>query len=288
MGSKISDLTGIVRPVATDVYEVESVAEGSVKNDHWTLLQGPMLPAISQALGYTSANIVEVEANTKAMRVTVRPTDLGGGQDQMFTVSRHAVGIQTSLTLTTLSYTDFSFVAGWWTWTGIAFLNKVSVSMCTSAVSGARTGPSMLRLTEVNPMIALSAATNLFVPPMGTPSPNASTGLFSSLKNDQLQPSLFLAATLTNTSIAYSGLEVFSKPLGLVFGGARLLAGEQNIPPTMLFDAWANGSYQPYTMATNTGFSIAGDGPAAGTSQTINVAASLQWDEWVPAPQDRI
>jgi hypothetical protein len=287
MGTTIGGLTGVVRPVATDKFEAESLVEGSVSMDLPTLLCGPMLPAISQVLGFTSANIVEVEAATKAMRVTVRPTDLGMGQDKMFNVSRHAVSVQTSLTLTTVSYTDFSFVAGWWTWPGVAFLNKCTASLCTSALTGARSGVSMLRLTEVNPMIALSAATNLFVPPIGTPAPNASNGLFSSLNGKQLQPSLFMAATLTNTSIGYSGLEIFSKPLGIAMGSTRAIVGEQNIAPVVLFDAYANGGFEPYAMATNTGFSLAGDGPGAGTSQTVNVAASFQWDEWLPSPVDR-
>lgn len=284
----IGVLTQIVRPLATDQYEAESVSEGTVRIDFDTLRCGPMLPAVSQALGFTIANIVEVEAATKAMRVTVRPADLGQGQDQMFAVTRHAVGVQTLLTLTTSAYSDFVFVAGWWSFAGIAFLNKCDVALCTSAVSGARAGVSMLRLCSVAPMLGAGAATQVVVPPIGTPVPNVNNALYNSLRTDQPPPQLFITAAVSSTTVPITGIEVYSKPLGLAIGSTRLLAGEQNIAPQRIFDAAANGSYQPYTMPLNTGFTISGEGPAAGTSQTLNVSANFQWDEWIPVPPDRI
>lgn len=279
--------TLIVRPLASDFYEAESLTEGSVKIGHQTLLDGPMLPAIAQALGFTSANIVEVEANTLAMRVTVRPTDLGGGQDQMFNVTRHAVGAQSSLTLTTATYADFGFFAGWWDFSGLAFLNKCSVSMCTSAVTGTRVGNCVMRLSKVVPMLSPGPGTTLFVPPLSVASPNPS-GDYSSLDIHQVPPQLFLTASQGSVALAISGIEQQSKSLSVAVGNCRTVVGEQNIQPHTMFDAWNQGSYQPYTMSINTGFIVTADGPAAATSQTINVSANFQWDEWIPVAPDRI
>lgn len=283
----IGALDPIVRPLATDVYETESLTEGSVRIDFDTLRCGPMLPAVTQALGFTAANIVEVEAATKAMRVTVRPTDLGGGQDQMFTVTRHAVGAQASLTLTTASYADYGFFAGWWDFSGLAFLNKCSISMCTSAVSGTRVGNCVMRLSKVSPMLSPGPSSTLIIPPL-TAAANAPSGDFSSLDIRQVTPQLFLTVAQASTSLVTAGIEQQTKSLSVAVGNCRAVVGEQNIKPHALFDAWDNGSYQPYTMSIGHGFVVTADGPAASTSQTINVSANFQWDEWIPVAPDRI
>lgn len=274
-------------PAGTNMLESEQAGGTSVYSTIDEVLN-PVMPAVTQLQGYTIANVAEVEAATKALRAMLRAEDIAFGADAVFAVSRHMLGAQCAISATTQALT---FAAGTgtvlgavWGFNGLALLKKCTVSVVTSAVSGARLGNISCRLHRNWPAINTVAVTSDILPPIG-PAGGGGVGAmlpssnYNTMNIQQAQPLMVVSIGSAAASIVTGGIES-SKALGVAMGGAQSAVG-QNIPPTTIFDC-VGGGYEPYVMIANTGFNVTLDVPAAVTSQTLSVSVNLQWDEWIP------
>lgn len=239
---------------------------------------------LTQLKGATPANIAEVETATKALRATIRAADLGGGIDNAFSYNRHMVSFIIPLSTTTTAVLDVVQLAAFWGFTGIALLNKLSVSLGTTAISGARAGNAVVRLQEMFPMVTVGST--IWIPPQNVSAPNAN---YNSLKQNQVPPCINIGGNAAGNSGGYTtmaGNRNLNMPLGIAIGKCTS-AIENNIPPMWLFDAMGTGKYTPYVMSTFTGFCVSMSLPAAVTSQTVNMAVTMQWDELIADGGDR-
>jgi hypothetical protein len=246
-------------------------------------LADPVLAAIAQLSGYTSANIAEVEAGTKALRVTFRENDGPGSSfDRAFTISRHALGMTVPVSATTAAISAQPIVTAGLVHPAIVILKKVTLGCVTTALTGTRAGLLRMQLKEYLPIFTLDSFQQWILPPLGTSSTvdSMTTGnLFSSLKGSQPQPMLNLSSLPGGVSIG--GINITSKTLGDAVGDASVTVGKQNIPPTTIFD---HMQHSPFVIGPNNGFLVTLDSPAAGTSQTIRSFINMVWDELQPIP----
>lgn len=282
-----------------DLITVWDPVSGFQQVDPYTLSLGTQLDAISQIAGFTSANIVEVEAATKALRVTVRATTRGGEADSYgFTVTRHSWGRVASMVGTTgnIGAPLVIFACGWQS-EGYGCINKIMVSQQLAALVGARTlAASRLDLSVVDPIAdlhilfafgGLGTGPQLWLPPL---SGIAGGGVYGSVNshNRQHKPPEMQIVTGSNMGTS-SGLALgagasaqVSAPLSSIYGNVSGVAGTLEIPPSLLFDARSTGQYQPLMISKSKGYQIGATAGGAATSLTINYGISMQWDEWVP------
>jgi hypothetical protein len=242
-----------------------------------------VLAAVAQLSGYTPANIAEVEAGTKAMRVTFRENDAPGSLvNRAFTVSHHAIGMTLPVNATTGAIAASPILTAGLIHPCVAILRKMTFGCVTTALTGTRSGLIRMRLLEYLPIFTVDAFTQWFLPPLGTSSIVSSMtvgNLFSSLKGNQPQPMMIMSSLPGASTIG--GINIGSKTLGDAVGDASVTVGKQNIPQTTIFD---HMQHSPFVMGPNNGFLVTLDSPAAGTSQSIQCFVNVIWDELQPVP----
>lgn len=240
--------------------------------------------ATTQLIGFTPANIAEVETNTRALRTTLRPDDVTiNGQG--WTVGRymHSAGIYfEGQSNTTTAIVGGECVTFHWNSTGIAIPKKVMVSLVTGGLAGTRVGTSRMEMFLSSQ--AISIASGLSSPPIET---IAGAGGFGNSGLNSRQPfsqALLNYAAVTSGAAAGHALE--TNPVASVVAGAPSTAGSTQIQGHVLYD-WRQEE-QPIVLTAYRGFSILMTVPGAGTSQDIMWDVTIQWDEWVPViPNDR-
>jgi hypothetical protein len=240
------------------------------------------LAAITQVLGDTSANILEVETATKAARVVYQP--LGGGnsslREALFDVGHYRVGCPVVGNANTAAITSCEMItmANPFSAGTIGILRKVTAGMSTFAVAGARLGLCSIQMNEIFAVYNMNSQAFRMIPPGGGggDGQNTISGDYCSLNSKQSQPQLIVQRNTGGASVpAFSGLQ-YGVYINQLIGPAKSAIG-LNIPPTVLFDHQVNG---PFMMARGSGFSVTYTAPAAVTSQSLNGFVNVAWDEW--------
>lgn len=250
----------------------------------------PVLAALAQISGYTEANILEIEANTRAGRVTIRPTE---GEVKGFEMSSHQTGMTTfHVQTTTFANNAYIFGVGL-PHAGIALLKRWQVSCASQAVSGARAGPGTFNLVPLTGVTDFGSVLSVAQPPWGDSSSDAFTAMgtvrgadYHSLKARQPLPQLWLRLGRPNQAAASidGSATLFqdnSRPYASIgFGVGAAIA--THCPPTNLWDADEMGTH-PLIIMPHEGAAVTiGTFPAAATSQTVRFCGTLVWDEWQP------
>jgi hypothetical protein len=253
-------------------------------------LADPVLATLSQIAGLDGTTLLEVEANTKAGRVTLRPTDAGSLGEQAFDVTHHSIGASSNFSATTtFTSSDLLFI-GWFI-TGLMVIRKLWVTISTSALTGARAGNGAIFLRELKPLLGSVSSNLLAIPPQATIGNNLNLGTasvqnFHSLRQRQGAPQCLIglptANTAPNGSMNWTGSVVPSTQ-----SSAQILFGVKSqigidLPPTMLIDVAAG--QQPLILESSQGLVLGISYPAAATSQVVNFSVNAVWDEWVPVP----
>jgi hypothetical protein len=238
-----------------------------------------VLPATAQFEGYTIANIAEIEAATKALRVT--PRAFGDMTDSVLCCNRFAMGLQISHVATTTFLANSEVLTLMNLSANPVAIRRIGLSVATVALTGARVG--LMRVCGMQ-MYACTSMYNhafLFNPPVGQ-ADNFGANV-SGLKLRQNSPTLFIGCS--QNSLAPNGVPGFTavvsggRTIGEVTGGAPAAVGT-NVKPYWFFDSYGE---EPFWLHPTMGLFINSTFPAAGTSQTIRYALSLVWDEWLPA-----
>lgn len=241
------------------------------------------LASVTQILGYTPANILEVEANTRAARVTYRAQAGGPAEEMAYCISEHSLGMtfEHSATTTWPAYAEV-MTAGNPGMPMISMLRKMTVGAATKAVTGARLGVSKLELYQIYPLVGMGQTFQWILPSLTTlPAPSAlvtQVGNTKSLRCTQDNPlwivqGAFSIAPAATTAV---GVVTTSKPVGVAQGEAKSAIGT-NIVPSVVFDHMAAG---PLVLPPFSGLVLGAIFPAAVTSQTVDYFVNMQWTEW--------
>jgi hypothetical protein len=252
-------------------------------------LSDPVLAALSQISGL-SGTLAEVEANTKAGRVTLRYADQGPMSEQSYDVSRHAFGRDSSFSATTTWVASDMFFFAWFG-NGIFVLRKLWVTLSTSAVTGTRAGGAQLLFREIKPLLGAPGSNLWCIPPQATIGNNLNVGTpsvqnFHSLRQRQSPPATIMALPTSNTnptgSMAWTGsiINVGNSSNQIQFGVKSQIGID--LPPTMLVDTSAGQA--PFIYEPSQGGALTLTYPVAVTSQVVNFTVNAVWDEWVPVP----
>lgn len=239
----------------------------------------PVLAALAQITGY-SGTVLEVEANTRALRGTLRPQSIGPDFARDLVVGHYSLAFMQSVTVSTVAIASSLLNAVNKSSCMIAVIRKVSVGLVTTALSGARTGVAKMSMRQFLPAIDNDSSVMYLNPPIGssaTAVPFNVGNPFNGLKTNQPLPQLTMCGLPGSVSIP--GVGIGSKTLGEATGGLLVTVGAQSIPNSVIFDHLGN-NHQPLTLGNNTGFFIQLDVPAAATSQTVQAMVGVQWTEY--------
>jgi hypothetical protein len=247
----------------------------------------PVLAAISQIAGLNGTTLLEVEAKYGAARIVLRPNDGGSLIEQAFDVGHYAMGIAGSYSATT-TFVPSDMLMGAWFGPGYCVIRKIEVMCGTSAVSGTRAGRGNIVLSELKPAVGSPGVNNWATPP--NPNGNlvniATQSNFHSLKTRQLAPEVIMAYPGTNFnptgSMNWTASINNAVYIGAISFGVKSQVG-QDLKPTNLLDLSAGS--QPMVLEPSQGFLVNCAYPAAVTSQVVNYAVNIVWDEWYPMPQ---
>lgn len=242
------------------------------------------LDTTSQLIGLTSGNIAEVEAATRALRVTLRDDDFN---IPGWKIGRYqagvAHGVNTQESPLTGATIDQGVVALFWIPTngpGFAVIKRITVSLITAALSGARNGTCKMEVVKIVSELgdgtgrgnALLPTSNISV---------AGKPLVLGLSNRQTAPQLGVNFANTASAILGSNTALEGQAFATIEGGAKNLAGSSQFVNELLWDYRV--AEMPLICTTCWGALIRLTMPAAVTSQTFHFCANVTWDEWVPA-----
>lgn len=295
MTGKISDLTAADRLRSADVFELQDqTIVGSPQMDAMTLGAGIPFDTTTQLLGATAANTMEVEANTRAARLTLRPDEINyptGG----FQVGRHVYCASNFGYITigagTVNPGHVIFEFAWVNVAGIAIIKKVLCDVAVGASSNSTAGSaniSMYRTFGLGPALDTS---NVQIP--GAQSGNSVGGRSpvtgcSGMKSAQPPPQARVNGGI-NRDVVLSGRGggaaaenawLDPSPIGAVEAGYKGAAGITLFRNAMLYD-WMVAS-QPFILVPGTGFEVQMTTPStsAASSTTIMPFVTVYWDEW--------
>jgi hypothetical protein len=253
----------------------------------------PVLAAVSQIAGLNGSTLLEVEAKYGAARIVLRSNDSGSIIEQAYSISHNCMGFSGSFAFTTTWPAEVDMASIEWFGPGIAIIRKLWISLATSQLTGARVGLGRAFLTELKSAVG-SPGTNAWITPLvsngNVLNANSSQNNLS-LRTRELTPQIILASPGFNIGAAGAGLgfqggtQSTTKTVGEAVFGVKAAIGT-DLPPTTLIDSYAGG--QPCVLEAAQGLVAQLIYPAAGTSQTVNYAINVVWDEWFPSPQSTI
>lgn len=213
-----------------------------------------------QIAGKTVANIPQVEANTRTLRGTLRPTDtltFGGA---------YMVSGDTGVSSNLQTATWLSFV--WNHFARVAVIKKVLIS-CVNVAAGNSAGQWTFR------MLRSSAYT---VPPgTGTKTILAPTSI-GILRNKFLEPQATVWIAASGSTLTGMTQTVDTNPVGIVRSAIIASIGAGNVipPQTPIFDA--RPGEQTLVLHGNQGFDLTMINPAADSNPRM--AATIYWEEY--------
>jgi hypothetical protein len=201
----------------------------------------------TQVQGFTLANLLEVEANTKAARVTLRPEDFGG-------LGIYSVGGVSGLMAAGLAGASRIFSFRWGDTTRLALVKRVTFS-------------------AGNDSTAFTAGTclfNMFRAQSFTVSDTVGTSLVPTVNQNKLRTTGMGSSLLTSariaTTLAVSGGTITTtdaQPVGALCCSVPNVAGSAMLSPWPLFEAMPGE--HPLVLAQDEGFLIQATVPATGT-----------------------
>jgi hypothetical protein len=229
------------------------------------IISDPVLAALTQIAGLDGTTLLEVEANTKAGRVTLRANEAGSLFEQAYDVGHYCIGFGGSFAFTTTWPAEADMAVIEWFGPGIAVIRKMWISLATTAITGARAGLGHVFLNELN---ANSFQNN------------------NSLRQRQIAPQIIIGCAGFNIGpasalLGFTGAQSAKSVADAVFGVKAAIGTD--LPPTSLIDTYAGG--QPLVLEAAQGLVLQLVYPAAGTSQTVSHTVNMVWDEWYPSPE---
>jgi hypothetical protein len=208
-----------------------------------------------QIKGFTTANVAEVELNTKALRTTLRPEDVGA-------LGFYSQGIESGVMAAGLAANSPIFMFRWSHATNLAIIKKLIFSAATITAFTAG-------ILRVDAFVARSFSVDdtggaSFLP----------TGNFNKLRSSfgaTLAAGIRASATATLTAGTRT---TDTNPIGSAVGGVPATAGVTMIAPSNLLDQ--RPGEHPLVLAQNEGLIIQATAPAVGT---WGFGITIQWGE---------
>lgn len=202
--------------------------------------------AVSQIAGFTIANLLEIEAGTKAARVTLRPEDYGalGFFSLAQTSGLMAAGLGAAAPVWAFRWGDA---------TRLALVKRVVVSVGNDATAFAA-GSILLKLFVARSW-SLSDSSGTSMLPVSNENKLRTTGMATTLLTD---------CRISNTATLTAGTRTKDgNPIGCVVAGVPATAGSNLVPPTDIFVAQPGD--HPLVLAVNEGLVLEATVPITGT-----------------------
>lgn len=200
----------------------------------------------SQISGFTSTNIMEVEALTKAARVTLRPEDYGA-------LGVYSLGSSNGTTQMAagLAANANIFSARWTHASNLALIKRVQLSMGCGATAFAA-GVAQFHCLVARSFTVVDSGGVSILPATNVNKLRTSMGT-----------TLFGDMRISQTAALTAGTRtVDSNPLGSIVQGVPNVAGQNILAPYPLFEA--RPGEHPCVLATNEGILIQANVPATG------------------------
>lgn len=203
----------------------------------------------AQIQGFTAANILEIEANTRAARMTMRDIDYGSlgiyslaatnGTTQM------AAGLAANAAIFSLRWAQAS---------NLLLIRRVTLSMAAGATAFTAGAAQFSLIVARSFTVVDSGGTSIL--PSGNQNKLRTTGMGTTGVGD---------ARISATAALTAGTRTLDAlPIGALIGGAPNVAGQSIIPPgSLLFDQ--RPGEHPLLLAQNEGIVIQAVVPATGT-----------------------
>lgn len=218
------------------------------------------MTASAQIAGNTSANIAEVEAGTKALRVTLRPEDYGS-------LGIYSLSQTSGLMAASLAAASRVFSFRWGDSTRFALVKRVTISVGNDNAAFTTPGTCIFNLFRV---LSFSASDN-----------SGGTELVPSGNQNKLRTSGMGTTLLTSayiaTTAAISGGTLTTpdtNPIGSIVTGIPNAAGTTILAPYPLLDV--RPGEHPLLLAQNEGIIIKATVPITGTWK---FGVTVNWSE---------
>lgn len=214
------------------------------------------MTASSQIAGYTSANILEVEANTKAARVTLRPEDYGS-------LGIYSLGAPSGVMAAALAANSPIFSFRWTHATNLCLVKRVVFS--AGSILAFAAGVAQFNLFVARSFTVVdSGGTSIL--PSGNQNKLRTSGMGTTLLGD---------ARISSTATLTAGTRTLdSNAIANAVVGVPAVAGQQLLQPYAMVDQ--RPGEHPIILAQNEGLVIQATVPATGT-WTFGV--KLDWSE---------
>lgn len=201
--------------------------------------------AASQIQGFTTANIAEVEANTKALRATLRDVDVGA-------LGGYSMGIESGLMAAGLATAAPIFSMRWGDATRLALIKRVTFSAANSVTAFAA-GIARFDLFVARSYSVADTGGTSFLP----------TGNVNKLRTS-FGTTLFSDVRASATATLTAGTRTLdANPIAAVVGGVPATVGVQLVAPFAIFDQ--RPGEHPLLLAQNEGIVLQATVPATGT-----------------------
>jgi hypothetical protein len=213
----------------------------------------------SQIQGFTTANIMEVEANTRAARVTLRPEDYGSlGIYSNGNVSGvMAAGLAANAPIVSARWTDA---------TKLCLIKRVTFSAAAGATVFTA-GVALFNLFVARSFtVSDSGATSVSILPSGNQAKMRTSGMGTTLFGDM---------RISTTGTITAGTRTLdSNPISSIAAGVLATAGSNIVNPFAMVDQ--RPGEHPLILAQNEGIVIQATVPATGTWQ---FGVKIDWTE---------
>lgn len=298
MTQKISDLTATDRLRTGTQFETQDPSVGSDYDTIDDLLTGPNWDTPSQVVGYTAANIMEVEAKYLAGRMRLGPDETNypaAGWNvgrYIYCSSNFGYASNSGNTVPDVDQPEMHFL--WTVSNGICVMKKVVATLIAGAATSPAAGTISLKLWRLFGLscnVPLTNVTQIFPPAAnilqtgGITTALGTTGFVGNQPPSQANIAVLLNATLS-TQVGFRDAQPFSI-LEYSRGAAAGVTVFQN---KVMFDHQAGGE-QPLILAPGTGIACTFSFPtggAVGSNQVRFPIFQFQWDEWTLSdPGDR-
>lgn len=215
------------------------------------------MTASTQIQGFTIANLVEVEANSRALRVTPRAEDFG-------TLGVYSEGQTSGLMAAGLAAASPIFAARWGDATRFALIKRVIFS-AGNDVTVFTAGTALFKLFVARSFsVADTGGTS--ITPVTNENKLRATGMGTTLFSDIRMSSTATLTAGTRTKDA--------NPIGVLAAGIPAVAGSSILLPNALWEVLP-GDY-PLILAQNEGLVIEATVPALGTWK---FGVRMNWSE---------
>lgn len=217
------------------------------------------MTASAQIAGSTSANIAEVEAGTKALRVTLRPEDYGS-------LGIYSLAGVSALVTAGLTAASRVFSWRWGDSTRFALVKRVTLSAAGDATAFAA-GTCIFNMFRVLSFTVGDTTSSSSILPSGNQNKLRTTGMGTTLLSNAniSQGAAISGGTLTTPD---------SQPVGSIVTSVGTVAGTAFLAPYPLFDQ--RPGEHPLLFAQNEGFMIQATVPITGTWK---FAVKVDWSE---------